>query len=97
MWIGMTTNEYGTPVSKHKCDTCGNEYTCCPPLAEGDDYTLSANCEADGCTSYDPAGDCDILFMTDEEIAREKPQVCIDMLRARKQGNITRNPIKTDK
>lgn len=50
-------------------------------------------CMADECESYDPACDIDVLFMTDAEIAREKPLVSIEMLRRRKTGVIAK-PIK---
>lgn len=90
MWIGEDVNEYGTPVSKHKCDTCGGEYTVCPPIPENSTAHLSLNCNAEKCASYDPAYDADILFMSDEEIAAKKPLACIDMLRARKDNLLRR-------
>lgn len=75
-------NEYGIRVSKHKCDTCGIEFTVVP----GVDETSSAfdNCLADGCESYDPDRDAEILFMSDKEIAREKKIISMDKLRERK-------------
>lgn len=94
MYTGMSKNEYGIPVSKHKCDTCGGEYTLCPSLDEGSKSSLAANCQSDVCASYNPSNDVDILFMTDAEIAEKKPQVCIDMLRMRKEGKIVAERIK---
>lgn len=94
MYTGMSKNEYGTPISKHKCDTCGGEYTVCPPVPENSQAHISLNCNSEHCQSYDPAYDADILFMTDAEIAEKKPQVCIDMLRMRKEGKIVSEPIK---
>ena len=83
MKTGETTNEYGTSVSIHTCDTCGEEFTLC--AAAPDDSKDWDNCLGDHCASYDPGRDVDILFMTDEEIAREKPVVCIKMLEKRRK------------
>jgi len=75
--VGMTRNEYGTDVSKHKCDTCGTDYTICPAVKEG--TKLFDNCMVEPCGSYDVNSDIDLLFMTDEEIAREKKIVPINL------------------
>lgn len=83
-WIKETTNEHGVPVSHHICDTCGRDYTITRAVEDG--TPLSKNCMADECGSYDPENDADIMFMTDEEIAREKPVVSMNMLRKRKEG-----------
>ena len=84
MKIKETTNEHGVPVSHHICDTCGNNYTITRAVEDG--TPLSKNCMDDGCASYDPDNDAEIMFMTDEEIAREKPLVSMKMLRKRKEG-----------
>ena len=67
--------------SKHICMACGNEYTVCPPITSG---KLSEVCMAEGCDSYDPHCDVEVLFMSDREIRDEKRVVSIDLLRKRK-------------
>lgn len=57
-YIGLSTNEYGTPISKHICNQCGGEFTVCPPSH----YENNAGCGSTSCTSYDPRRDADILF-----------------------------------
>lgn len=79
MHEGYDKNEYGTKISKHKCDVCGEPYTLCP--AQYKDWP----CQLPHCASYDPNTDADVLFMSDEEIAKKKI-VGMDMLRARKAG-----------
>ena len=90
-YVGLGKNEYGTEVSKHKCDACGTEYTLCPAVKP--DSVLSKNCEADECPSYDPENDAEIMFMTDAEIAEKKPIVSIEMLRKRKEGSLIREKV----
>lgn len=53
-------NEHGTPVSVHRCDWCGDEFTVCPP-ADGD----WGGCQSLDCPSYDPDRDADALFEQD--------------------------------
>lgn len=84
MKIKETINEHDIPVSHHTCDTCGVDYTITRAVEDG--TPLSKNCMADNCESYDPDNDVDIMFMTDEEIAREKPLISMKMLRKRKEG-----------
>jgi len=84
MKIKETKNKHGVPVSHHICDTCGQDYTITSAVEDG--TPLSKNCMADNCASYDPDNDADIMFTTDEEIAREKPIVSMKMLRKRKEG-----------
>lgn len=79
MYLHNSINEYGTPVSHHTCDTCGQDFTICPA-----DKNWS-NCLAENCASYDPHLDLDILYMTDQEIAAEKKVISIQRLRERKQ------------
>jgi hypothetical protein len=47
-------NTYGTGVSKHVCETCGSDFTVCPPATNPENWR---NCMADGCASYDPSRD----------------------------------------
>ena len=83
MRIGLSKNEYGTPVSAHICDTCGGDFTVCPAASvDSPDWD---NCLADECDSYDPGRDADILFMSDKEIAETKPVVSLRKLQQRRQ------------
>jgi len=83
MKTGESTNEYGTPISTHICDTCGDEFTMCPAIPDDDDRW--PDCLSETCASYDPERDIDILFASDAEIKR-KPIVSMDLLRKRKKG-----------
>jgi len=83
MKIDDSINEHGTPVSNHKCDTCGKEFTMCPAIPDDNDQW--PNCLDETCASYDPDRDIDILFMSDAEIAK-RSIVSMDMLRKRKEG-----------
>lgn len=57
MHIGYTRNEYGTLVSKHRCDTCGEEFTLCPAVSSKDEGW--ENCLSPTCSSYSPDRDLD--------------------------------------
>ena len=82
MYVRREENEHGTGTSHHICDTCGRGFDLTPavePDAVGWD-----NCLCDDCPSYDPSRDCEPLFMSNAEIAREKDVVDIKYLRQRK-------------
>ena len=84
MYLGEVENPSGPGlVSKFQCDTCGGEYTICPPLKDEAERDGWQNCMADSCASYDANRDADILFMSDKEIAREKSVVSLKQLRDR--------------
>lgn len=79
---GFKTDEDGDYVSVHVCGECGEEFTLCPAKeAEEEGWE---NCTGDHCSSYDPERDIEIVFMTDAEIARDKPIVSMKMLQKRK-------------
>ena len=59
--LADTFNEYGTPVTLFRCDTCEETYTVCPAVADCDLHHW-INCLAVNCASYDPALDVDQLF-----------------------------------
>ncbi len=83
MHTGFSENEYGTSVSHHKCDACGDIFTVCPA---GDVDSLDwDNCMALDCVSYDPDRDADILFMSDAEIARRRQVVSLKKLQQRRE------------
>lgn len=54
MHRGFDHNEYGTRISHHTCETCGQEFTLCP-AQETDEHWK--NCLDTDCTSYDPSRD----------------------------------------
>ena len=58
--IGYGKNEYGTTISKHQCEACGNEFTLCPAVFP--EQKGWENCLAKTCTSYDKSRDADLLF-----------------------------------
>lgn len=78
---GFGTDADGNRFSKHICDTCGNLFTVTPAV-EPDNANFD-NCLDDECPSFDPERDADVLYMTDAEIAREKPIVSLSKLRER--------------
>ena len=55
--IGLGNNKHGTPVSLHKCDDCGSEFSVCPPADEN-----WGGCLGEGCESYDINRDVDALL-----------------------------------
>lgn len=63
MHLGYTYNEYGTLVSKHKCDTCGDVFTLCPPVSPEEVETKGwQNCLATHCPSYNIKRDIDLFW-----------------------------------
>ena len=81
MHKGYAENEYGTRISKHVCDTCGEEFTLCPAM--GEERKGWENCMDETCPSYDANRDADILFMSDDEIREKKKTVSLQMMEAR--------------
>lgn len=73
MKIAESVNDYGTPVSVHVCETCGNSFTLCP-LVTDKESTKWPDCLAQECESYDEDRDVDKLFDDGEEwkIVREE-------------------------
>ncbi len=59
MRTGFATNEYGTVVSVHVCDTCGRGFTLCPADRDG---LFGGDCLAYGCASYDESRDIDRVW-----------------------------------
>ena len=54
----LTVNTFGSLVSLHRCWSCGEEFTVCPPQ-EAETW---GGCLAEGCGSYDEGRDVDHLF-----------------------------------
>lgn len=65
MRVGTTTNEHGTPVAQHICDTCGQPFGVIPA-----DANYGGSCCIAPCPSYDIERDVDYL-MLDHELIRE--------------------------
>lgn len=61
MRLGETLNEYGTPVVKYRCESCGEVFSVCPSPAPEDDGQWTG-CMAPTCASYDPGRDVDKWF-----------------------------------
>ena len=59
MKIGESVNEFGTPVSVHRCDDCGDEFTVCPCQPDDREW---GGCLAESCASYDMDRDVDLWF-----------------------------------
>lgn len=55
----MTRNEFGTPIIRRKCETCGREFSVCPAPEDDEDWK---SCLDKDCSSYDPGRDVDKLF-----------------------------------
>jgi len=64
MFIKYDKNDYGTPVSRHRCDTCGAEFTVCP-ASEPERFEAWNHCLSPNCDSYDPDRDADKFFEDD--------------------------------
>jgi hypothetical protein len=60
MWKSYGINEFGTRISMHICDACGNFFTICPAKNQEDEGWN--NCLAPNCKSYDPNRDVDNMF-----------------------------------
>lgn len=74
----------GFPVSVHKCETCGVEFTVCPAIPDDEAHEWP-DCLSDECPSYDPERDMNVLFMTDAELAAGNKVISMDKLRLRKR------------
>ena len=72
--IGHELNDYGTLVTRFKCEECGDEFTVCPAVPP-DKENGWEGCLKPECTSYDPARDMDLLFDTSPESIGRRP-VC---------------------
>lgn len=66
-FLGYGENEYGTCVSRFRCDTCGEEFTCCPTYASLGKSEETPGCQSKKCDSYDVRGDVS-LMMDDPEL-----------------------------
>lgn len=89
MYLGETTNEYGTPVSKHQCHVCGLVFTVCPSAKDHpEDWN---ECTTPECRSYDESRDMDILFGDKEGLRchREKFGEPIDLEAEKRRRTMT--------
>lgn len=58
-FVELGVNEFGTPVSRHLCDSCGRPFSVCPPVEED---SWGGCCLAEGCASYDLTRDIDLVW-----------------------------------
>ena len=82
-FIKDVSNEYGTPIKVFNCEECGEDFSVCPS-PDINKYQDWRWCLSETCSSYDPSRDADILFMSNEEISKEKRLVSIRKLIERK-------------
>ena len=61
MYIGSGKNEYGTIISKHRCEYCGIEFTMSPAIKTKHFHNWRG-CMSKECESYDPYRDFDLFF-----------------------------------
>lgn len=73
MFVRADENEHGTPLTVHKCDECGNEFTVTPavPAERRDEWNM---CMAESCPSYEPTRDAELYFGLDMVSSRPTPQ-----------------------
>lgn len=72
MHLGYDKNAYGTLISKHRCDTCGTEFSLCPAVPP--EKKGWENCLAPKCASYDVSRDVDKMLESGEvELVRTPP------------------------
>ncbi len=64
MKIRDSVNEFGTPVSVHVCEFCGDQFTVCPARITDKEINSYRGCLAPGCESYDPQRDVHLLMET---------------------------------
>lgn len=76
-------NEYGTGTTFFVCDSCGDEYSITPAVKK-DMLGDWQNCLSEGCASYDPHRDADVLFCSTEELQKKKI-VSINKLKERRK------------
>lgn len=72
MKLGYENNQYGTLVSRHRCDTCSKEFTVCPAVPD-DHNDQWGSCMSEDCPSYDPSRDVDRLFKEEPERISAEP------------------------
>lgn len=68
MHKGFGKNEYGTEISLHVCDECGNEFSLCPAQKQDD------TCGHIDCKSYAPYRDVDVLLSEGFELKKKEVQ-----------------------
>lgn len=54
-------NDYGTPTSVHRCDSCGQEFTVAPRVPE-ERWAEWGECLSEDCDSYDPMRDVELYL-----------------------------------
>jgi hypothetical protein len=64
MYRGLGVNEYGTEVSLHRCDSCGDDFSVCPGVPP-DKTNEWDTCLSIACESYEPMRDAELYFGLD--------------------------------
>lgn len=64
MHLGYDVNDYGTRISRHRCETCGADFTVCPAAFPERDWrdcmaTTCASCTCDDAGLCVADGPCD--------------------------------------
>ncbi len=75
--LGYDRNHYGTLVSLHKCDVCGQRFTLCPGQDTDEPCGYPPSHDPDnqvGCQSYDPDRDVVKLLSDGWTIRTEKTE-----------------------
>lgn len=69
-FLGFDRNEYGTPVSCHRCEACGTEFTLCPArrtwrlgCMRGGEYL-----DRDGVWRYSTSQETCTTYRTDADV-----------------------------
>lgn len=90
-FIRHDKNEDDVGFTVLHCGFCDTEYTICPQLEDNEIQPwVDGGCTTPECDSYDPNRDCEILFISDEELAK-RDVVGIKMLKARREGNFKKD------
>ena len=77
MFLRMITNEYGTPISEHLCETCFTTFTLCPARPNDKGWK---NCLGIECPSYDSKRDIDKYFEKDGTVEIKKGKSDIEII-----------------
>lgn len=72
MKVRDDVNEYGTPITVFDCESCGQEFTVCPAVAD-DRLDQWSGCLQEDCPSYDPARDAEIYFPASDPALNDGP------------------------
>lgn len=94
-FIREDVNEHGAPISVMVCDTCGSDFTICPPVEDPEKFP---DCTSPECASYDEERDMDILLGDREGLDRNRQKFSrpVDMQAFRFRKGLTIERSKGD-